>query len=378
MIENVRRMVIKVGTATIAEESGKISHGRVRDLVAQIAEARRGSVEVVLVSSGAIAAGVERMKMGKRPEEMSTLQAVASIGQGILIGIYADLFSEQRITVGQVLLTQRDMINREQYINARQTLEKLLGFGSVPIVNENDTVATEEIAFGENDLLAAQVAALISADLLVLLTDTPGLYTADPGLYEEAELLTRVEEITEEVEILGGGSGSYLASGGMSSKIQAAKVAVCSGIGTVITDGRDKEVIPCLLEGECKGTYFPASETSISARKVWIAFARPSRGAVIIDSGAAQAVKEEGRSLLAAGVEEAEGDFLKGDAVEIRESGGEVIGKGLVNYDRGKVVSIKGLRSDEIETVLGERGEEVVHRDFMVVYKKIFKTHGKS
>jgi len=368
-MEDVRRMVVKVGTGIIAEESGHISRERVMLLVDQVVSARRRGIDTALVSSGAIAAGMEKMGLEKRPSDMGSLQAVAAVGQGLLIHMYTDMFAASGVPVGQVLLTQYDITHRQQYLNARQTLERLFEMGIVPIINENDTVATEEIKFGENDLLAALVASLAGADLLVLLTDTEGLHTADPGKDEGATLLRRVERITEEIEEFGGEAGSRLGSGGMSSKVQAAKIAVSSGVHTIIADGRSPGVLSEILDGKEVGTCFPAS-AKFKSKKHWIGYAKMTSGRLVIDDGASRAIRESGKSLLPAGVVEVEGDFQVGDALEIVDLEARVIGRGLSNYDAVEASRIMGLRSDQIMDILGERPEEMIHRDLMTVFEE--------
>jgi len=367
-MENIRRMVVKVGTGTIAEESGRISRVRVTGLVDQVVSARNRGIDVALVSSGAIAAGMEKMGYERRPSDMESLQAVAAVGQGILVQIYADIFGASGLPVGQVLLTQYDMTHRQQYLNARQALERLFEMGVVPIVNENDTVATEEIKFGENDLLAALVASLTGADLLVLLTDTAGLHTADPRKHEGATLLRRVERITDDIQELGGEAGGRFGSGGMSSKVRAAKIAVSAGVHAIIADGRSTGIVSDILDGKEVGTYFPPS-AKVSSKKHWIGYAKMSSGSLVIDDGAAKAIMEAGKSLLPAGVVEAEGEFQVGDALDIVDRKGKVIGRGLSNYDAAEAKRIMGLRSDKIAEIIGERAEEMIHRDLMVVYE---------
>jgi glutamate 5-kinase len=375
-MKSIRRMVVKVGTTTIAERSGRISPERVAKLAEGMSDARNRGIDVALVSSGAIAAGMEKLGMETRPKEMDSLQAAASVGQGILVGMYMDLLGENGVTAGQVLLTQHDMTHRQQYLNARHTMERLFDMGVVPIVNENDTVATEEISFGENDLLAALVASLINADLLVLLTDTAGLYTADPKRSEGARLIERVDRITEDIESLGGETGSELALGGMSSKVQAAKVAVSTGVNTIIADGREPSIIKDILDGKEPGTYFPA-ERKVGSKKRWIGYARKSKGRLLIDEGAARALVARRKSLLPAGVTAVEGKFEVGDCVDIVDPQGRVLGRGISSYSFKEADYIKGLRSDQIKKVLGEKGEEIVHRDELVIFEGI-DTEGKA
>ena len=368
VMENVRRMVVKVGTGIIAEKSGRISRKRLTGLVDQIVSARNRDIDVALVSSGAIAAGMEKMGLERKPSDMESLQAVAAVGQGILVHMYTDIFGARGVPVGQVLLTQYDMTHRQQYLNARQALERLFEMGVVPVINENDTVATEEIKFGENDLLAALVASLTGADLLVLLTDTAGLHTADPRKQQGATLLRWVDRITDDIQELGGEAGSHLGSGGMSSKIQAAKIAVSAGIRAIIADGRSTGIVSDILDGKEVGTHFPPS-AKVSSKKHWIGYAKTSRGRLVIDDGAANAIMEAGKSLLPVGVIEAEGEFEVGDALDIVDREGRVIGRGLTNYGATEAKRILGLRSEKISEIIGERAEEMIHRDLMVVYE---------
>lgn len=365
-MDRVRRLVVKIGSAIITESSGGVSPDRLAMLVEQVADAVDSGVEVAIVTSGAIAAGIEKMGTGERPRDTETLQAVAAVGQGVLMSLYAEIFGSRGLVTAQVLLTQSDMTHRQQYLNARHTLERLFQLGAVPVINENDTVASDEITFGENDLLSALVASLVAADTLVLLTDTGGLHTADPRRSEEAVLITRVERITDEIESLCGGVGSELASGGMSSKVQAAKIAVNSGVRTFIADGREPCVISRILAGEEVGTLF-VPLVRVRSKKHWIGYAKKSKGRLVVDPGAANALRKDGRSLLPAGVLEVEGDFLIGDSVDIVDTGGRLIGRGLTNYGASEAKAIRGLRSEQIEEVLGEAGEEIIHRDRLAV-----------
>lgn len=363
----IRRIIVKVGTTTITTGSGKVSADTVASLVRQIAEAAGRGIEVALVSSGAISAGVERLGLAERPKDMETLQAAAAVGQGMLIRMYTDAFSSEGVTNGQVLLTREDLSHRRQYLNARHTLERLFEMGVVPVINENDTTATDEITFGDNDMLAALVASLVGADMLLLLTDTAGLHTADPRFSREASLIERVEKITDEIESICGDAGSPLSLGGMSSKVQAAKVAVSTGVGAIIADGRQPGVIKAVLEGEMPGTYFPPAG-KVRSKKKWIGYARRSSGRLVIDGGAASALVSRRKSLLPAGLLEVEGEFEAGDCVDIVGPDGELIGRGVTSYGFEEARKIIGLRSDQIARVLGEKGEEIVNRDEMVVF----------
>lgn len=367
MMHRVKRMVIKVGTATITEASGKISARRVDALAGQIALARERGVQVAVVSSGAIAAGMEKLGMEERPADVETLQAVAAVGQGALVRKYTDVFARRGMIAGQVLLTQHDITRRQQYFNARHTLDKMFEMGVVPVVNENDTVATEEITFGDNDMLAALVASLCGADLLVLLTDTAGLYTEDPRKSEGATLIKHVEKVTGEIENIGGAAGE-MGLGGMSSKVQAAKAASATGVNAVIADGRAPDTVMEILDGRKPGTFFKASG-KMTAKKHWIGYAQLSKGRVTIDSGAVKALVSGGKSLLPAGVQKVEGEFDAGDCVDIICPDGKVIARGLSSYDSREARKVKGMRSNEITAILGEKGEVMVHRDEMTVFK---------
>lgn len=365
-MKKIKRIVIKLGTSVITDSDGKIKKEHVSGIVDQVAEGIKSGVEVALVSSGAIAVGMERLKIATRPKEIAKLQAIASVGQGLLIRMYSDLFSSHGIPVGQILLTRQDVTDRRQYLNARRTLDTLFEMGAVPVVNENDTVATEEITLGDNDILAGLVTALTHADMLALLTDTEGLFTGDPRKDENAKLLQEVSSITPQIEKLGGGTGSRFASGGMSSKIQAAKIAVLAGSDAIICDGQSRSVILDILKGKEVGTRFLASK-AIKSKKHWIGFAKQSSGRLVIDEGAAKALIEKGKSLLSAGVVEIEGEFSAGDCVDIFCKDGRYIGRGLVNYGYREAERVKGLRSDQIEEVLGDSSEVLVHRDQLLV-----------
>ncbi|MBN2168057.1 MAG: glutamate 5-kinase [Actinobacteria bacterium] len=364
-----KRVVVKAGTAIITEESGRINRKSAGELVRQLADIKAGGADVILVSSGAIAAGMEKMHIDVRPEDIETLQAVASVGQGLLVQMYADLFREEGVTVGQVLLTQQDMSYRQHYLNARSTLNRLLKMGVLPVVNENDTVATDEITFGDNDMLAGLVSTLVEADLMILLTDIGGLYTADPRISDDAMLIERVEKITRDIEDIGGEAGSRVSTGGMSSKIQAVKVAASTGVNSLIANGKEPGILTRIISGEKTGTYFPASGR-VGLRKHWIGYAKKSSGKLVIDEGASHALVEGGRSLLPAGVKAVEGKFHVGDSVDIVDESGELVGRGVSSYSSDEADRIKGLRSDRICEVLGEAGEEIIHRDVLIVFKE--------
>lgn len=364
---NVKRLVIKIGTHTLTRPSGRLDRSHIRRLVEEIAAIRLAGRDVALVTSGAIAAGVEAMGLPERPRDIPTMQAAASVGQGKLIDLYAELFEENGMITGQVLLTQFDMTHRQQYLNARHTMQRLLELGVIPIINENDTVAVEEIRFGDNDRLAALVAGLIDAELLVMMTDIDGLYTADPRVDAGATLIPRVEKITPQIESLADDTRGEHATGGMITKIQAARIATASGVGTVILNGRKRHVVTRVLEGKEEGTYFPPSKKTMAGRKHWIAFGLKPAGQVQVDRGAGEAILHGGKSLLPAGILKVEGEFREGEMVEVLDEDGRLIARGLINYSNEDLDAIKGLRSKDASRILGGACQEAIHRNCLVL-----------
>jgi len=363
-----RRVVVKVGTSTLAPEGQGLDRAYVDSLVGQLAQLASDGYEIVLVTSGAIAAGVEVLELGKRPSDMPSLQAAASVGQVQVLGMYAALFAARGISVGQVLLTRHDTAHRQAFLHARDTLERLLALGVIPVVNENDTVAVDEIRFGDNDTLAALVATMIRADLVVLLTDIEGLYDADPRHAAEAQLLQRVDELSEQVVSAAGGSGSLVGSGGMATKVEAARALMSSGIPMVVCDGRRADVVLDAVAGVDVGTRFEGGSASRGARKSWIALGGSPRGEVVLDEGAVVAVRERGKSLLPAGVTAVSGTFVPGDAIVLRGPDGGIVARGLAGVSSADLVAIKGLSSSDIERVRpAAAGREVVHRDHLVI-----------
>jgi glutamate 5-kinase len=362
------RIVVKVGSSTLTGPDGKPDRGYLASLVAQIAGLVGEGHEVVLVSSGAIAAGFEALGLTARPEDIPTLQAVASVGQVRIIGTYAELFAQRDLTVGQVLLTRADTAHRQQYVNACHTFERLLANHVVPVVNENDTTAVDEIRFGDNDTLAALVGIMVKADLVMLLTDIEGVFSADPRASDEACLIERVEEISADVEAAAGGPGSGLGSGGMATKIEAAKMLMRAGIPTIVCDGRRPDVLLDGAAGKPVGTLFAGGESALAGRKLWIAFAKRPAGSVTIDDGAREALCLRGKSLLPAGVVGVTGTFAAGDAISIRDRSGEVVARGLTALKSEDLERVKGMNSAEIARTFPElAGNEVVHRDCLVI-----------
>ena len=359
-------VVVKIGTSSVTLPEGGIDAAAIEKLAADVHAVRQGDHRVVLVTSGAVTAGVASLwPDGERPIDPVTLQALSAIGQHRLMRVYDDAFAALGLHVGQVLLAPLDFGHRQRYLHARETLLRLLELGVVPIVNENDAIADDEIRFGDNDRLAALVAHLIRADLLVLLTDTAGLFSADPRLDEGATLIESVIEIDHELEAAAGGPGSDTARGGMASKLAAAKMAAFSGVRTVIAGADRPDVLLDAADGRPGiGTTFRPHERALSARKLWIAFALKPTGGLVVDDGARQALVERGTSLLAAGVREVLGGFLEDDAVEIRGPDGVVFAKGIVRVAANRSGEWLGRRTYELPADLPD---EVVHRDDLVL-----------
>lgn len=365
---SARRVVIKVGTSTLAPANGPIDIDYARDLVAQVCEVKNSGCDVLIVSSGAIAAGVQRLGLDGRPTDMPSLQAAASVGQVALVECYAGLFAEQGVAIGQVLLTRHDTGHREAFLHARDTLDRLLAMGVVPVINENDTVAVDEIRFSDNDTLAALVAAMVGADLVVLLSDISGLYDSDPRAGDEARLLEQIDELTDDVIAAAGGSGSDVGTGGMATKVEAARVLMKAGIPLVVCDGRRSGVVVDAVEGRSCGTMFSPGEGSLGARKLWIALGRRPAGEIIIDDGAKRAVLEREASLLPAGVVGVRGTFHEGDAVVLKGVSGEVIARGLTALGATDLDLVKGLKTSQITKKYPHlAGRDVVHRDSLAV-----------
>lgn len=358
------RVVVKVGTSSVTAEQGELDLVALSKLAQELSEAKTAGYEVVLVLSGAIAAGLPALGFTERPSDIRTLQAIAAVGQPMLMEQLRSLLATHSIVPGQVLLDPYDFGQRSQYLHARETLVRLLELGVIPIVNENDTVADDEIRYGDNDRIAALVANMIGAETLVLLTDTDGLYTADPRLNADASLIEEIASVDAELEAVAGGAGSQRGSGGMASKVAAAKIASWSGVRTVIAQTSTPGVIAAALEGSGVGTTILAREERLSGRKLWIAFARPAVGRIVVDAGAVAALSSGGRSLLAAGVREVVGDFEVDAAVEIAGPDGRIFAKGLTRLSSADVRATAGMQSADLPS--GVRGE-VVHCDDLVV-----------
>lgn len=338
--------------------------------VRELALLARDGNDVVLVSSGAISCGLGCLPIGSRPSETVELQAASAVGQGRLFHKYSGLFNQEGVTTAQILLTSYDIAARSQYLNARNTLLKLFEWDIVPVINENDTTSSDEIRYGDNDFLAAQVAILVKADMLILLTDTDGLYTSDPSVDTGARHIEEVSDWSLMEEIEAGGAGSAVGSGGMKSKVVAAEMATTANIEVVIANGFREDVITAAAAGEKIGTRFLPMKASISSFKLWLKFGRPSGGAILVDAGAATAIGEGGKSLLPAGIVAVEGDFAAGEAVEVVHQDGDsrrVVGKGMTNYTAEELRRIKGLKSHQVTKLLPHVEEEVIHRDYFVL-----------
>ncbi len=368
MVGASRRLVVKVGSALVTNEGRGLDPTAISQWGAQIAHLRQTGKDVVMVSSGAIAEGIKRLGWASRPHEIHALQAAAAVGQMGLAQVYETCFREHGLQTAQVLLTHEDLADRRRYLNARSTLRTLLAHGVVPIINENDTVVTDEIKFGDNDTLGALVANLIDADALVILTDQRGLYTADPRKDPTAQFLSRVVAGDPQLEGMAGGAGTSIGRGGMITKVLAAKRAANGGASTVICSGREPDVLIRLGRGESVGTEFVAQTPRLAARKQWLADHLQTRGALKLDAGAARALQQDGKSLLPIGVMEVVGEFERGDVVSILAPDGTDIARGLTNYGAADARRIARRPSAEIESVLGFLEEpELIHRDNLVL-----------
>ena len=366
-----RRIVVKFGTSLLTGGSDHLDQEIMSNLVTQVAELHRQGNEILVVSSGAIAAG--RYKLGPIRERKGIpfKQVLASVGQGHLMNVYEQLFARYNITVAQALLTRADLTDRAGYLNARNTLLALLELGVICIVNENDVVAVDEIEeakFGDNDNLSAMVANLVDADLLLILTDIGGLYTADPRRNNDAQLIPQVDRIDPAIEKLATDTTSNLGTGGMVTKLEAAKLATASGVTVIIANGRQPYIISRLAAGQTAGTRFPAITSQLESRQRWMLSGLSTRGELVVDSGAALALKKQKRSLLAAGIINVDGQFQRGDIVNINDPQGTRLGCGLTNYSSSDIDTIKGVHSRRIATLLGyDYGSEVIHRNNLVI-----------
>lgn len=367
LLSHVKRVVVKIGSGVISTDEG-LDQPMLEMIASDLCKLRQQGLEVIVVSSGAVAAGKGQLGIEGRPQTIPQKQAAAAIGQTRIIRAYKDTFLEHGHNVAQVLLTRDDLSNRRRYLNARNTLTTLLEYGVTPVVNENDTVVVEEIRFGDNDNLSALVTSLIEGDLLIILSDVDGFYDSDPSENPDANLIPLVERITPKIEALAGASGSNLGTGGMSTKVKAAKRVSLAGVGTLIVNGRTPGILQQVFAGKEIGSYFLPAQSKLTAKKRWIAFSKKPRGKLLVDEGAYRAVVKQGKSLLPSGICTVEGSFERGDAVRICDRRGEEFAKGVISYSKAELVQIVGKQCSEIETVLGYKyRDEIICRDDLVL-----------
>lgn len=366
-LRQASRIVVKVGSSSLTHPTGKLNYDQLEKLVRQIADMQNQGKEVILVSSGAVGAGMGKLGLKNRPKSMPEKQAVAAIGQGLLMHMYEKFFAEYGVVVAQVLLTRDDISERKRFLNAKNTLHTLIQLGVIPIINENDTVANEELKFGDNDTLSALVASLVEADLLILLSDIDGVYTANPRTNKDAKLIDVIEDITPEIFEAAGGAGSGVGTGGMVTKLQAGKIAVCSGVAMVIADSFKQGVLKGIIAGESIGTLFYPGERKLENRKRWIAFGSQTFGELMIDEGALKALGK-GKSLLPSGIIHVTGVFEEGNVIVIKNINDQEIGRGITNYSSKHIELILGKQCNQIEDILGVKDyDEVIHRNNMVL-----------
>ena len=368
-LKKAKRIVVKVGTSTITYANGKRNFSQIDRLARELSDLQNQGKEMILVSSGAVAVGVDRLGLPAKPSTIPGKQACAAVGQGVLMHTYEKFFADYGQIVAQVLITRTEAIDRHRYTNCRNTFMTLLQQGVIPIVNENDVVALDELKIGDNDNMSALVAGIVDADLVIILSDIDGLYTANPATHPEATLVHTVQEITPEIEASAGGVGSSRGTGGMATKIQAAKAATNSGIQLVIASGTEKNAIPRILQGEEIGTLFVSRENRLQFRKRWLAFGAKIQGSIVVDDGCAKAIRKAGGcSILPAGIYQVVGDFQSGSTISVIDKEGHELARGLVHYTAAELEKIKGCKSSDIEGILGHKNyDEVIHRDDLVI-----------
>jgi len=370
-LKNIKKMVVKIGSSSITLKTGGLDRANIEKFVNEVSSLAKRGIEVMIVTSGAIAAGLEDLNISKKPQEITLLQAAASIGQVELMKLYGDLFSKNGLKIGQILLTQEDTTRREQYLNIRNTIRNLIDLGVIPLINENDSAAVDEIKFGDNDELAALVSVLAEADVLVILTDIEGMYDKNPRTSRDAKLISYIDRIDKNIESAAGGIGSTYGIGGMESKIKAAKICSFSGIKTIIADSRRINVLDEILAGKNVGTFFaPQTIKKVKSIKKWIAFGMRTKGAIIIDKGAEEAVLNKGKSILPVGVVKVSGKFNKGDTLKVFSMDNKLIAKGISNFSSDDILKIKGKNQKKILSEFNDAMcSEVIHRDCLVVFK---------
>lgn len=366
-LRSAKRIVVKVGTSTLTHPSGGMNLHRIEHLVRELIDEANQGKDILLVSSGAIAAGMNALGLAERPASVPARQALAAIGQGALLHIYEKFFHEYGRTMAQVLLTKENAARHHQYMNSRNALLALLGMNVIPVINENDAVAVDEIKIGDNDNLSAVVAALVDADALIILSDIDGVYTANPRTDTSARLISEIPEITPEVEHIAGGAGSAQGTGGMQTKIEAAKIAQNAGVTMVIAPGDGDGIVRSILHGEEIGTLFPAREAHLRTRKSWLAFGQRLMGEISVDEGCILAMRR-GASLLAVGVTDVYGEFSAGDTIRVLSPDGQEIARGITAYDAADIARLMGHQTADFPTLIADAAhEEIIHRDNMVL-----------
>ncbi|MEJ8553392.1 glutamate 5-kinase [Tepidibacter sp. Z1-5] len=367
-LKNVKRIVVKIGTSTLTHSTGLLNLNTMENIVRQLVNIHNQGIEVVLVTSGAIGAGMGKLGLKSKPKTIPQKQAAAAVGQGILMHMYEKLFSEYGKIAAQILLTSEDMSDRKRFLNARNTFFSLFNQKVIPIVNENDAIAIDEIKFGDNDTLSAMVTTLVDGDLLLVLSDIDGLYNANPKTNINAKLISYVEEITEKIKCSAGDAGSNLGTGGMITKLKAAEIAVSSGASMIIANGSILNIINRIFQGENIGTFFQATKNPLQSKKSWIAYNTAAKGKIIIDDGAKKAILEKRKSLLPSGVKSVNGKFNKGDVVYIVDSEYKEIARGITNYNSLDIDLIKGIQTSDITDQLGYKNyDEIIHVNNLVI-----------
>ncbi len=367
LLKGIRRIVVKVGSGVLTA-SNDLNTAVIENLVSQMIDLRRDGVEIILVSSGAIAAGLRKMGLKKRPQSVSQQQAVAAIGQSRLIMAYEEAFGHYGQRVAQILLTRDDLTHRRRYLNARNTLFTLLSWKIIPVINENDTVVVDEIKFGDNDNLSAMVTGMTDSQLLVNLTNIDGYFDKDPRLHQDATLLDVVEKVDRKIISDANAIPGFLGTGGMASKVRAAQKVAIGGVPTIIANGLKPDILKTVFAGKVEGTVFLPAENRLCHKKHWIVFTKSPKGVIVIDKGAENAILGRGKSLLPSGIVDVEGRFSVGNAVLLANEKGVELAMGLVNYHSGDIMKIKGLKTSEIESILGfKHDDEVIHRDNLVI-----------
>ncbi|MGH7806874.1 MAG: glutamate 5-kinase [Thermodesulfobacteriota bacterium] len=372
LISQTKRVVIKIGSSVLTNEYGEISESMFDEIAREISKIKSGGIDVLVVSSGAIAAGMKKLKLGDKPRNISMKQAIAACGQSALMWYYERAFSAFGERVAQILLTHDGLSLRKRFLNARKTLFTLLEMGVIPVVNENDTVAVEEIMFGDNDNLAALVTTLVEADLLILLTDIDGLYNKNPRNHGDAELISVIEEVDKRVERIAGETLGKTTTGGMRTKIEASKTAAAFGVPTIIANGKKSNTLSEIFSGKQLGTLFLPAKEKIKARKHWIAFTHKTSGEIIIDDGAKRAITSFGKSLLPAGIKGVRGEFEVGELVKCIDERGVEVARGLTCYGSDDIRKIVGAKTSNIERILGYKySDEIIHRDDLVIISRV-------